>query len=134
MTPHINFIPINIAIVTISDSRMLDNDKSGDILEERVLKSNHKIISRDIVKDDFTDINKLFLNLINNVYELYHYHQYNIQHHQNDLMKNDESKMNTIARLEAASKGPTIPDVKNLNQIAFTRANKTLCKLCGCKG
>jgi molybdenum cofactor biosynthesis protein B len=66
MTTHINFISINIAIVTISDTRTLDNDKSGDILEERVLKSNHKIISRDIVKDDFTDINKLFLNLINN--------------------------------------------------------------------
>ena len=66
MTTRINFIPINIAIVTISDSRTLDNDKSGDILEERVLKSNHKIIFRDIVRDDFNEINKLFLNLINN--------------------------------------------------------------------
>ena len=66
MSIHNNFIPINIAIVTISDTRILDNDKSGDVLEERVLKSNHKIISRDIVKDDFDEINKLFLNLINN--------------------------------------------------------------------
>ena len=66
MTTHINFIPINIAIVTISDSRILDNDKSGDVLEERVLKSNHKIISRDIVRDDFNEIKNLFLNLINN--------------------------------------------------------------------
>ena len=66
MTTRINFIPINIAIVTISDTRTLDNDKSGNILEERVLKSNHKIISRDIVRDDFNEINKLFLNLINN--------------------------------------------------------------------
>ena len=66
MTTHINFISINIAIVTISDTRTLDNDKSGDILEERVLKSNHKIISREIVRDDFDEIYKLFLNLINN--------------------------------------------------------------------
>ena len=66
MSIHINFIPINIAIVTISDTRILNNDKSGDVLEERVIKSNHKIISRDIVKDDFNDINKLFSNLINN--------------------------------------------------------------------
>ena len=66
MPTHINFIPINIGIVTISDTRILDNDKSGDVLEERVLKSNHKIISRDIVKDDFDKIHKLFLNLINN--------------------------------------------------------------------
>ncbi len=66
MSTHNNFIPINIAIVTISDTRILDNDKSGDILEESVLKSNHKIISRDIVRDDFDEINKLFSNLIKN--------------------------------------------------------------------
>ena len=66
MLIHTKFIPINIAIVTISDTRILDNDKSGDVLEERVLKSNHKIISRDIVRDDFNEIKKLFLNLINN--------------------------------------------------------------------
>ena len=58
--------PINIAIVTISDTRVLDNDKSGDVLEERVLKSKHRIISRNIVKDNFDEIYKLFSNLINN--------------------------------------------------------------------
>ena len=66
MSTHINFIPINIAIVTISDTRVLDNDKSGDVLEKRVLESNHKIISREIVKDDFDKISQLFQNLINN--------------------------------------------------------------------
>ena len=66
MSTHINFIPINITVVTISDTRDLDNDKSGDVLEKRVIKSNHKLISREIVKDDFDKISKLFLNLINN--------------------------------------------------------------------
>ena len=66
MSTHINFIPINIALVTISDTRVLDNDKSGDVLEKRVIKSNHKLISREIVKDDFDKISQLFLNLINN--------------------------------------------------------------------
>ena len=66
MSTHINFIPVNIAIVTISDTRVLDNDKSGDVLEKRVLESNHKIISREIVKDDFDKIYQLFQNLINN--------------------------------------------------------------------
>ena len=66
MSIHIKFIPINIAIVTISDTRILDNDKSGDVLEERILNSNHKIISRDIVRDDFDEINKSFSGLINN--------------------------------------------------------------------
>ena len=66
MSTKIVFIPINIAIVTISDTRSLSNDKSGDVLEERVLKSNHKIICRDIVKDNFDEIYKLFFKLINN--------------------------------------------------------------------
>ena len=66
MSTHNNFIPINIAIVTISDTRNLDNDKSGDILEDRVLKSNHRITSRDIVKDNFEEIYELFSNLIDN--------------------------------------------------------------------
>ena len=66
MTIQINFIPINIAVVTISDTRALDNDKSGDVLEQRVIKSNHKLISREIVKDDFDKISQLFLDLINN--------------------------------------------------------------------
>ena len=66
MSTHINFIPINITVVTISDTRVLDNDKSGDVLEKRVLESNHKIISREIVKDDFDKISQLFQNLIIN--------------------------------------------------------------------
>ena len=66
MSTHINFIPINIAVVTISDTRVLDNDKSGDVLEQRVIKSNHKLIAREIVKDDFDKISQLFLDLINN--------------------------------------------------------------------
>ena len=66
MSTHINFMPINIAVVTISDTRVLDNDKSGDVLEKRVLESDHKIISREIVKDDFDKISQLFQNLINN--------------------------------------------------------------------
>ena len=66
MSTQIIFIPINVAVVTISDTRVLDNDKSGDVLEKRVLESNHKIISREIVKDDFDKISQLFQNLINN--------------------------------------------------------------------
>ena len=66
MNSNTDFISINIAIVTISDSRTLKNDKSGAVLEQRVIKSGHKISSREIVKDDFNKISKLFKNLINN--------------------------------------------------------------------
>ena len=57
------FLPINIAIVTISDTRDLNNDKSGKILVERVKDFGHKVIVRDIVKDDFDQIYNLFLKL-----------------------------------------------------------------------
>ena len=52
----LNFLPVNISIITISDTRVISNDKSGDLLEERVKSSGHNLISRGIVKDDFKDI------------------------------------------------------------------------------
>ena len=58
------FLPINISIVTISDTRNLENDKSGDVLFQRVEKAGHKILSRKIVKDDFDEISELFNHLI----------------------------------------------------------------------
>ena len=61
-----SFISINIAIVTISDTRDLNNDKSGDTLVDRVTKFGHKISTREIVKDDFDKIFDLFSKLIKN--------------------------------------------------------------------
>tara|TARA_B100001564_G_scaffold108917_1_gene90327 strand:+ start:1081 stop:1623 length:543 start_codon:yes stop_codon:yes gene_type:complete len=60
------FVKINIAIITISDTRDLNNDKSGDVLVERVKKFGHKITAREIVKDDFIKISDLFLKLTKN--------------------------------------------------------------------
>ena len=54
-----NFIPMGFGILTVSDSRIFSNDKSGDILQERILNSGHNIISRDIVKDDKVSIKKV---------------------------------------------------------------------------
>ena len=62
----IKFVSINIGLITVSDTRTLKDDKSGAVLEQRVIKSGHKISSREIVKDDFNKILKLFTNLINN--------------------------------------------------------------------
>ena len=42
MNNKVDFLPINIAIVTISDTRDLDNDKSGDVLAQRIEHSGHK--------------------------------------------------------------------------------------------
>ena len=65
MTNNIDFLPLNISIVTISDTRNLENDKSGNVLVQRVQNSGHKILSRKIVKDDFDQISELFQNMIN---------------------------------------------------------------------
>jgi len=54
-----HFIPMGFGILTVSDSRIFSNDKSGDILQERILNSGHNIISRDIVKDDKVSIKKV---------------------------------------------------------------------------
>ena len=54
-----HFIPMGFGILTVSDSRIFSNDKSGDILQERILNSGHYIISRDIVKDNKVSIKKV---------------------------------------------------------------------------
>src|SRR5271154_2186929 len=46
------FKPIRIAVLTISDSRGLPEDTSGDILAECVAKAGHQLGDRAIVKDD----------------------------------------------------------------------------------
>lgn len=46
------FIPVNIAVLTVSDTRTLDNDKSGDTLVARITDAGHKLADRAIVPDD----------------------------------------------------------------------------------
>jgi molybdenum cofactor biosynthesis protein B len=46
------FQPVNIALLTVSDSRSLADDKSGDTLAERILAAGHRLIDRRIEKDD----------------------------------------------------------------------------------
>jgi len=61
-----DFISINIAVVTISDTRELKHDKSGDTLVNRITQFGHKVTIREIVKDDFDKISNLFAKLIKN--------------------------------------------------------------------
>jgi molybdopterin adenylyltransferase len=55
MTEHFQdsgFIPLNIAVLTVSDSRSLAEDGSGDTLEGRAEAAGHRIVAREIVRDD----------------------------------------------------------------------------------
>jgi molybdenum cofactor biosynthesis protein B len=47
-----SFRPINIALLTISDTRGPDEDTSGDILAERITGAGHKLAARAIERDD----------------------------------------------------------------------------------
>ena len=46
------FRPLNIAILTVSDTRTRENDKSGDVLQERAESAGHAVVHRDIQTDD----------------------------------------------------------------------------------
>ena len=46
------FVVVNIAILTVSDTRTAANDTSGDALAERIAKSGHRVAARAIEKDD----------------------------------------------------------------------------------
>jgi molybdenum cofactor biosynthesis protein B len=50
------FIPINVAVLTISDSRQFDNDTSGKVLEDKAKADGHHVIDRQIVADDIYQI------------------------------------------------------------------------------
>ncbi|WP_298220090.1 molybdenum cofactor biosynthesis protein B [Halothiobacillus sp.] len=46
------FVPLNIAVLTVSDTRSLKNDPSGDLLQGRVIDGGHRLYDRQIVRDD----------------------------------------------------------------------------------
>jgi molybdenum cofactor biosynthesis protein B len=50
------FLPINIAVMTVSDTRTLDTDTSGQILVDRIKALGHRIAERVVVKDDVPTI------------------------------------------------------------------------------
>jgi molybdenum cofactor biosynthesis protein B len=55
---------VNIALLTITDSRTIENDKSGSILVKKIKESNHKLIDRKIVKDEKKEIKKILLEWV----------------------------------------------------------------------
>jgi len=46
------FLAVNIAVMTVSDSRTMDDDRSGDTLVQRITDFGHTIAARAIVKDE----------------------------------------------------------------------------------
>jgi molybdenum cofactor biosynthesis protein B len=50
------FIPVNVAVLTVSDTRTLENDTSGAYIADRLTAEGHRIVAREIVKDVETQI------------------------------------------------------------------------------
>src|SRR6202030_1965599 len=53
------FIPLNIAVLTISDTRTLADDKSGTTLSERLTAAGHNLAAREIILDDVDAIRSI---------------------------------------------------------------------------
>ena len=47
-----DFVPLNLAVLTVSDTRTPDTDTSGDILVEKLTGAGHILAARTIVRDD----------------------------------------------------------------------------------
>ena len=52
LDPSRSFVGINIAVLTVSDTRTRASDSSGDALASRISASGHRVIAREIVRDD----------------------------------------------------------------------------------
>ena len=50
------FIPVHIAVMTVSDTRTLEDDRSGQVLADRLSDAGHVLADRAIVKDDVEQI------------------------------------------------------------------------------
>ena len=50
--PTLTFLPVRIAVLTVSDTRALADDRSGDTLVARLTEAGHVLADRAIVRDD----------------------------------------------------------------------------------
>ncbi|MCB9620868.1 MAG: molybdenum cofactor biosynthesis protein B [Sandaracinus sp.] len=54
--PTKEFRPLRLALLTVSDTRTLAEDVSGDILEARIREAGHELIARELLRDDAKQI------------------------------------------------------------------------------
>ena len=57
---------INIALLTVTDTRKIKTDKSGGILVQKIQEQKHKVIDRKIAKDNKKDIKKIISKWLKN--------------------------------------------------------------------
>ena len=60
-----DFKPINVSVLTISDTRTEATDKSGQILAKKIKEKGHGLVHKVIVKDEKEEIKKILLEWCN---------------------------------------------------------------------
>lgn len=63
MTEHFadtGFVPLNIAVLTVSDTRTEAEDSSGALLRDRAQAAGHRVLAKEIVRDDVYQMRALF--------------------------------------------------------------------------
>ncbi len=58
----LSFVPVNIAVLTVSDTRDEESDTSGRVLADRIVHDKHVLTARDWVKDDASEIKARLLS------------------------------------------------------------------------
>jgi molybdenum cofactor biosynthesis protein B len=58
------FVPLNVAVLTLSDTRTHDTDTSGDLIEERLKTAGHRVAARSIVREDLDKLRAQFKSWI----------------------------------------------------------------------
>lgn len=66
MDNNIDFLPLKIAVLTVSDTRSLDTDTSGQILVDRLEAAGHVLAARAIVRDEKADLRTQLQDWIDN--------------------------------------------------------------------
>lgn len=61
--PDRAFVPIGIAVLTISDTRTVDTDTSGTYIVEQLQQAGHRVLARRIVRDELEAIRATLLEL-----------------------------------------------------------------------
>ena len=59
LAPEREFMPLRIAALTVSDTRTLATDRSGDVLVQRIADAGHTLAARELVRDDADAIEAL---------------------------------------------------------------------------
>lgn len=54
------FVPLAIGVITVSDTRTESDDTSGDLLRNAALRAGHRVVAKEIVRDDLYQLRALF--------------------------------------------------------------------------